>query len=148
MSLDVLLVDDSAVMRKMLKRTLTMTGLHLGRVDEARDGQDGLEKLQGATYHLALVDVNMPRMNGIELLDAMSADETLSDTPVIVVSSEASEKRTAEFAQRGVGFIRKPFSPEMLVEAVIAALSGGALVDDGGEYEVGPGAMGDDGPDF
>ncbi|MEO0325871.1 MAG: response regulator [Myxococcota bacterium] len=125
MSLDVLVVDDSPVMRRMVRRNLDLTGFELGEVREAKNGRDALDKLTEASVDLALVDVNMPVMNGIELIHAMKADENLSAVPVVVVSSEASAQRREQFDALGVGYVRKPFTPEDLVEAVIGALSGG-----------------------
>ncbi|MEM1416719.1 MAG: response regulator [Myxococcota bacterium] len=141
MSLDVLVVDDSPVMRRMVKRNLDLTGFELGKVREAKNGRDALDKLSEGVVDLALVDVNMPVMNGIELIKAMKNDARLQAVPVVVVSSEASNQRTAEFADMGVGYVRKPFTPEELVEAIIGALSGG-------DHGATGSALAGSGPDF
>ena len=141
MSLDVLVVDDSPVMRRMVRRNLDLTGFELGEVREAKNGRDALDQLGEACVDLALVDVNMPVMNGIELIHAMKADARRCSVPVVVVSSEASAQRREEFTALGVGYVRKPFTPEDLVEAVIGALTGG---EDGTARP----AMAGSGPDF
>lgn len=122
MSLDVLVVDDSAMMRMVIGRALRMTGLPIGRIDEAADGMEALIRMRVGRFDLAMVDINMPTMDGMALLEAIRADDDLAGTPIIVVSTEASEARLAQLRARGVLFVRKPFDPEKLLDAVVGAL--------------------------
>ncbi len=124
MSLNVLVVDDSSMMRQVIIRALRMIGLPIVRIGEAVDGAEGLIALRGGGFDLALVDVNMPRMNGLALIDAAAQDQTLAHTPFIVVSTEASESRLADLQARGIRFIQKPFEPERLFDAVLAVIGG------------------------
>ncbi|MEW6746034.1 MAG: response regulator [Planctomycetota bacterium] len=123
MGLNILIVDDSATMRAMIKHTLDMSGVPLGEVHEAGSGQEGLDLLAAAWIDLALIDINMPGMNGVELIDRLRADPEFSHIPVVVVSAETSETRIGTLKERGVTVIHKPFTPE-LVREVLARLLG------------------------
>lgn len=118
MGLNVLVVDDSAVMRQLIRRTLLMTGLSLERVEEACDGAVALEVLGRARFDLALVDINMPVMDGEELIDRIRAEPRTKDMPVLVVSTESGETRLARLTPKVDGFVHKPFTPELLCEQI------------------------------
>jgi two-component system, chemotaxis family, chemotaxis protein CheY len=124
MSLNVLVIDDSATMRRMIGRALQMTGLPIGRIEEAGDGAAGLSALRARPFDLALVDINMPHMDGLSMIDAASRDTQVSSVPMVVVSTEASEARLAELERRGIPLVRKPFDPERLLDAVLGAIGG------------------------
>jgi two-component system chemotaxis response regulator CheY len=119
MPLNVLIVDDSAVMRAMILRTLRVSGLPLGQVTEAGDGAEALERLREAPTDLVLLDINMPVMTGEEVLERVRADATLADLKIIVVSTEGSETRIERLASRHVAFVHKPFTPETLRDTVL-----------------------------
>ncbi len=125
MALRVLVVDDSAVMRSMVVKVLHMTGLPIVEIREAENGQAGLDALELGGIDLALVDINMPVMDGLTMLDNVRANPKLASLPVVVVSTEGSDKRIKELKEKGASFIRKPFAPEALVDAVISAIGGG-----------------------
>lgn len=118
MAYNVLVVDDSRIMRDMVSRSVSLSGLELGRVDTAGDGQQALAKLRSAWFDLVLLDVNMPVMTGEQVLVALRADVALRDTLVVVVSTESSLPRIARLKALGAGFVHKPFKPEELVTAV------------------------------
>jgi len=122
-ALNVLVVDDSAVMRAMIVRTLKMSGLAIGEVHEAADGREGLEALDRHWIDLVLVDINMPVMNGEEMIAAVRARAEWADLPIIVVSTEGSRTRIDRLQRQGSRFIHKPFSPERVRE-VIAEMTG------------------------
>ncbi len=122
MSLNVIVVDDSATMRMVIGRALRMIGLPIGRIDEAPDGSAALIALRAHPFDLAMIDINMPKMDGLALIDAVSKDATLAHVPIVVVSTEASEARLAALNERGIRFVRKPFDPEQLLDAVVAAI--------------------------
>jgi two-component system chemotaxis response regulator CheY len=124
MVLNVIVVDDSAMMRLVIGRALRMLGLPIGRIDEAGDGVAALAVLRARPFDLAIIDINMPNMNGLELIDALATDEQLARVPIVVVSTEASKLQLAEFRDDGIRFVRKPFDPERLLEAIVGALGG------------------------
>lgn len=118
MGLKVLIVDDSAVMRHLIARALRMTGLQIDFVGEAGDGVAALIALNDALFDLALVDINMPGMDGEELINRMRRDARYKDTPVLVVSTESGETRLARLAPKVNGFVHKPFTPEQLYDQI------------------------------
>ncbi len=115
MPLDVLIVDDSAAIRKILQRVLRQADVDVGQVYEAGDGLEALETLKKHKVHLVLADVNMPNMNGIQLLAQIKANAEWASLPVIMVTTEGSQSKVMEAAQLGAaGYIRKPFSAEQI----------------------------------
>ncbi len=118
MSMTILIVDDSGVMRAMILKTIRMSGLPLGTVLQAANGQEGLAVLRANRVDLLLVDINMPVMNGEEMIEQMQADPHLRAVPTIVISTEGSEKRIERLKGKGVRFVHKPFSPEMIRDTV------------------------------
>jgi two-component system chemotaxis response regulator CheY len=118
MSLNVLVVDDSSVMRSIITKTLRISGLPIGDVYQASNGLEGLDVLKNNWIDVALIDINMPEMNGIEMIDAIRRDEETASLPILVVSTESSETQIEALRRKGVEFIHKPFAPEILREAV------------------------------
>ncbi len=121
MAFNVLVVDDSAVMRAMVIRTLKMSGLPLGEIHQAGDGVQALGVLNANWVDLALVDINMPIMNGEELIDRIRDTPELRDLAIIVVSTESSQTRINKVRKQGARFVHKPFTPEKIREQVVAA---------------------------
>ncbi len=125
MTLRVLIVDDSPVMRSFIKRVLTVSGLETGPLLEASNGKQALDVLRHQSVDLVLSDINMPEMNGEELLRTLQADEALRKTPVVVVSTDARLDRVDQMMSLGAaGYITKPFTPEGLrseLERVLGA---------------------------
>ena len=119
MALNVLVVDDSSVMRSIVIRTLRMSGLQLNEIHQAENGRQALEELGNHWIDLILVDLNMPVMNGIEMIESVRQTAELADLPIIVVSTESSTTRIDMLMQKGALFVHKPFSAETLREAVI-----------------------------
>ncbi|MCC6928877.1 MAG: response regulator [Gemmatimonadaceae bacterium] len=122
MAINVLVVDDSAVMRSMLIRTLRLSGLPLTSVYQAGNGAEALATLAAHEVDLALVDINMPVMNGEQLIDQVRADARLAGVAIVVVSTEGSETRIAALKARGASFIHKPFTPEQVRTTVLRVL--------------------------
>lgn len=113
--MSVLIVDDSPLMRSFIRRILTVSGVRTKDVLEAGDGQDALDLMDKSPVDLVLSDINMPRMNGSEMLKRMSATPSMRTIPVIVVSTDATRQRMDTMQQMGAqGYIRKPFQPEAL----------------------------------
>jgi two-component system, chemotaxis family, chemotaxis protein CheY len=122
-SLNVLVADDSAVMRAMIIRILRLTGLSIGRIYEASNGQEAISALDATPVDLALVDINMPIMNGEEMIDRIRKNQATADLPIIVVSTESNIERVDRIRQRKVEFVHKPFTPEVL-QRVLVQLTG------------------------
>ena len=115
MSQDVLIVDDSATMRRMVERAIAMAALDVGQVYEAATGIEALAQLAEHEVAVIVLDINMPTMNGIQLLTRMKQNQRLKDIPIVVASTEGSEERIVQMAKLGAfGYVRKPFRPEQL----------------------------------
>jgi len=126
MPYNILIVDDSDTVRAVIAKTLSMAGLDLGEVHTAANGQEGLDLLREHWVDLVLTDINMPVMNGVEMIERMEADDALSQVPVVVVSTEGSTRRMDELKAKGVrAYLRKPFTPEKLKETIEELLGGG-----------------------
>jgi len=120
---DILIVDDSKTIRSMVKRTVRMIGLDVGDLYEAANGIEALAKLREHEVAVMLVDINMPKMNGIQLLKRMKENDKLKDIPIVIASTEGSQKRIDQLRELGVaGYVRKPFQPEQLREVLIPLL--------------------------
>ena len=118
MAINVLVVDDSTVVRTMILKTLRACGYDLGEAYQAANGQLGLEELSQHWIDLAFVDINMPVMNGEEMINKVRENPVWADLPIIVVSTEGSETRIERLQQKGAYFVHKPFSPEAVREVV------------------------------
>lgn len=117
--LRVLIVDDSAVMRKIVERSLREAGLDLSEVHQASNGLEGLVEIRKGSVDLILSDINMPSMDGIEFLRKLGGEKNANGVPVIMITTEGSESRVVEALSVGAkGYIRKPFSPEQVQEQV------------------------------
>jgi two-component system, chemotaxis family, chemotaxis protein CheY len=117
--LKVLVVDDSAVMRKMVVKSLSIAGLPVEQIFEAPGGHEALAILNEQWVDIVLCDVNMPNMSGVELVERMAKDGLTAKIPVVMVTTERSEVRIAQLKQLGVtAYLNKPFRPEALAEAV------------------------------
>lgn len=140
MSFNILVVDDSAVMRAMIIRILRLTGLSLGEVYEAPNGREGLRVLDEKWVDLALIDINMPVMNGEEMIDNVRSNQTTADLPIIVVSTESNMERVESIRKKKVEFVHKPFTPEMLRKTVLqlTGVSNEQLSREDSLSEVGP----------
>jgi two-component system chemotaxis response regulator CheY len=118
MALNVLVVDDSAVMRAMIIKTLRLSGMPFNELYQASNGAEALQMLAQHWIDLALLDINMPVMNGEEMLIQVRQSPETADLAVIVVSTEGSDTRIAALRQLGAEFIHKPFTPEELRETI------------------------------
>ena len=117
--IDVLIVDDSSVMRKIVERALRQADLELDVVYEAGNGAEGLDLLSSRTVQLVLSDINLPSMDGLEFLRQMRGRNLAAGVPVVMITTESSEEHVKQAIQAGAqGFIRKPFTPEQVKERV------------------------------
>jgi two-component system, chemotaxis family, chemotaxis protein CheY len=121
--LDVLIVDDSAAIRKILQRVLRQTEIPIGTVHEAGDGLEALEALRKQTIGLVLSDINMPNMDGLEFLTKMRAEEVWRSIPVLMVSTEGTQAKVLEALEAGAsGYVRKPFTAEQIKEKLVGLI--------------------------
>jgi len=117
MSKTLMIVDDSATMRKIIMRTLQTAGLDISQTEEAGNGNEALEKLNAGAVDIMLCDVNMPEMSGPELVQKVRELPACANTKIIMVSTESSEELINDVLGKGAnGFISKPFTPEKFQE--------------------------------
>lgn len=115
MSYRVLVVDDSPVMRRFIHRVMDMSGFDCERCLEAGDGGEALRVLDREWVDVILTDINMPGMNGEELVAEIERNDHLRAIPVLVVSTDATEQRIRRLLALGArGYVTKPFLPETL----------------------------------
>jgi two-component system, chemotaxis family, chemotaxis protein CheY len=123
-SVRTLIVDDSSVMRKIVERVLRQAGIPLGQVMEAANGSQALDIIRQQTVDLVLADVNMPVMDGLELVRQLHDLEQARAVPVLMISNEGSESRVREAIACGArGYVRKPFTPEQMKRQVLPLLA-------------------------
>ena len=124
MALNILVVDDSSVMRAIIIKTLRLSKLPLGKILEAANGQEALKVVNDNWIDLALVDINMPVMDGEEMINRLRENPETADLPVIIVSTEGCETRKEKLMEKKAGFVHKPFTPETLRFAILKTLGG------------------------
>ena len=119
-----LLVDDEDVVRRVVKRSLKHLGY--GEADEAESAEEGLKRLQGASYALLITDIHMRAMNGIELIKKIRTMPGLQFVPILVVTTESQQsKRDEARAAKATGWLVKPVQPDDLVRVVKQILPNG-----------------------
>jgi two-component system chemotaxis response regulator CheY len=112
-----LIVDDFSTMRRIVRSLLKEMGYH--NADEAEDGLAAMAKLRSQSFDFVVSDINMPNMNGFELLQAIKADDGLKHLPVLMVTAEARKEDIVQAAQSGAaGYIVKPFTKATLEEKI------------------------------
>ncbi len=140
MSYNVLIVDDSRSMRKVIHKALVISGFDLGEWWEAQNGREALQVLEDNWVDLVLCDFHMPVMNGMDFLKAVKSVDRFRDLPVVFITTESNQDRLGELMDLGAsGYLRKPFHPEQICRYL-----GGIMGDDNGSRMAGT----DDGCDF
>lgn len=115
MAFNILVVDDSKTIRAIIIKILGLISLEIDQIYEAANGNEGLDCLKQNRVDLVLSDLNMPIMNGVEMISRMNQDSSLKEIPVIVISTDGSTKRIEELKKAGIReYIRKPFTPESI----------------------------------
>ncbi len=123
MEVDILVVDDSAAIRKILQRVLRQAGIRVRSALEASDGLEALALLKRRRVNIIFTDLNMPKMDGFRFLTALKSAEQWHQIPVLVVTTEGSEAMVGEAIRLGAaGYIQKPFTPEQVKEKVTGVL--------------------------
>jgi two-component system chemotaxis response regulator CheY len=119
MKMNVLIVEDELPMRILIKKVLYESKIRIGEIFEAENGEEGLKKFSENRVDLLLVDIYMPLMDGIEMLEHLHADSEEKEIPVVVVSTESDEDRIDAIVKRGIGFVHKPFTKRLLEEEIL-----------------------------
>ena len=123
MDSDVLVVDDSAAIRKILTRVLRQTGMAIQTIHEAGDGQEALAVMALHRVDLVLSDINMPKMDGLQLLASLKASPQWQNIPVVMITTEGGETKVAEAVKLGAaGYVRKPFTADQIKEKLVGIL--------------------------
>lgn len=113
----ILIVDDFTTLRMSLRSVLEQLGY--SKIDEAEDGQEAVGKLKEKDYDLIISDIDMPVMNGFELLDYVKKDDSLKNIPVIFITAEAEREKIVESIKAGLdAYITKPFSISTLQQKI------------------------------
>ena len=113
-----LIVDDFSTMRRIVRNLLKEIGY--ANAEEAEDGAVALNMLKSSRYDFVVSDINMPNMNGFDLLKAIKAEDSLKHLPVLMVTAEARKEDIVLAAQSGAaGYIVKPFTKVTLEEKVL-----------------------------
>ena len=121
LSMPVLVVDDYQTMIRIIRNLLTQLGFK--NIEEAKDGRQALEKMNGAKFGLVISDWNMEPMTGFELLQQVRASETLKATPFIMITAESKTENVIAAKKAGVNnYIVKPFNAETLKGKIKAVL--------------------------
>lgn len=121
----ILIVDDSATTRAFLKRAISLAGVE-ATLQEAPHGKAALTLLASGGIDLVMTDLHMPEMGGEELVRALRANPATASMPVLVISADPSTDRGEQLRAIGVaGFVRKPFTPESIRDALAGVLAPG-----------------------
>jgi len=132
MSFNVLIVDDSNSIRAVIKKIVLLSGFQMDNCLEAGNGREALELLADNWVDVIISDINMPEVNGLELLEQLAKNEILKGIPVIMITTEGSDQRMQEaFARGAKGFIKKPFLPEEIKKVLYDVIG----VGKDGQYE-------------
>jgi two-component system chemotaxis response regulator CheY len=124
MGKSLMIVDDSATMRKIIMRTVRMSGLEFDRTEEAGSGVEALQKLESGPVDVILCDINMPEMNGTELVKKARELASCSGTKIVMVSTESAQDLIDQVMSDGAdGYITKPFTPEKFQEKLAPLLN-------------------------
>ncbi len=115
----VLVVDDSAVMRKIIKKNIKDAGLVVDEFADAGDGKQALDVVSHDNIDLILVDWNMPNMSGLEFIKTLSSLGLPKKIPIVMVTTEGSDSKKAEAKESGAdGYLTKPFTADQIRDAL------------------------------
>ena len=127
MNAKILIVDDSRMIRSVLKRSLSLVGVDPGCVTEAENGKEALDLVQDGDFDVVLTDIHMPEMTGVEFIVEARKQPRFANLPIAVISSEHTAERKIQLGQVGVKhFIQKPFTPEDIKRVLVDYLKNAA----------------------
>jgi two-component system chemotaxis response regulator CheY len=126
MAFNILIVDDSPAMRRVVRRVVDISGANVGTLLEAGNGLEALALLRDEWVDLIMTDINMPGMDGEQLLLEIRKDPVLASVPVLIVSTDRSDGRVKQMMSLGAdGYLSKPFLPATLSTEIHRLLGGG-----------------------
>lgn len=124
MAINVLIVDDSSTMRKIVLRNLKQTGADIGEVFQAGDGREALSVLSENTVHLILSDWNMPNMDGLGLVRAVRSDPANAAIRIVMITTEGADGKVDEALSSGAnGYVNKPFTADDLEKELVPVMA-------------------------
>jgi two-component system chemotaxis response regulator CheY len=119
----VLIADDSEMTRLIIRRNFELSGLECDMLEDADNGVQAWALLQEKDFDLAILDISMPGLTGLQVLQKMHDHQMLNHTNILIISSHRNEKTIEEFLHMGAkGFLPKPFTPEEMIAAVKVAV--------------------------
>ena len=125
MAYNVLVVDDSSSIRAIVKKIIKMSGFAVAEFKDAADGVEALSVLNSQPVDVVLTDINMPNMDGMTLITEMKQNPALAAIPVVVVSTEGSERKINDaMAMGAVGYVKKPFVAKDIKQTLDAIMMG------------------------
>ncbi|MCX7822277.1 MAG: response regulator [Syntrophobacterales bacterium] len=117
MAYNILIVDDSNSMRKVIRKVLQISGFKVGEIFEASNGEEALKVLNSKWVDIILSDIHMPVMDGYQFLSELRRREEFKDIPVVLITTEGDENKLQKAMSMGAqGYIRKPFEPDQIRE--------------------------------
>jgi len=123
MGIRVLIVDDSSTIRRIISRCLDRADVGVTQVFEASDGREALDLLATRTVDVVLTDINMPNMDGLELLGEIKRSQQWAAIPVLIITSDSGADSVVDAATKGAaGYIKKPFTPHQLRSQFVPVL--------------------------
>ncbi|MEM8712361.1 MAG: response regulator [Planctomycetota bacterium] len=122
-NVQVLIVDDSKIVRKAIRKAVNQAGVDDSGIREAEHGQDALERLDEFLPDIVFLDINMPVMNGEEFMEVIDGDRRIDEFSVVIVSTEMNAKRLLKLAKLGAkSRLHKPFAPERIREVMLETI--------------------------
>ncbi|NLG34832.1 MAG: response regulator [Lentisphaerae bacterium] len=123
MAYNILIVDDSKIVRTVIERAIHLSGVEIGKILQAANGQEALDHLGSAWVDIVFADINMPVMDGVEMVEEMDRRGLVRDIPVVIVSTDRSEMRMQQLKAHGVKeYLNKPFTPEAIRDILATCL--------------------------
>jgi two-component system, chemotaxis family, chemotaxis protein CheY len=115
MPCNILIVDDSMIVRTVIQRAIKLSGADVGEIYQAANGQEALDKMAVSHVDIMFADINMPVMDGVEMVEQMAQRGWVPEIPVVIVSTDRSEVRMQQLKAHGVReYLNKPFTPESI----------------------------------
>ena len=123
MAYNILIVDDSKIVRSVIQRAVELSGADVGVIYQAGNGQEALDMMGKEWIDILFADINMPVMDGVQMVEEMARRGLVRDIPVVIVSTDRSEVRMQQLKEHGVReYLNKPFTPESIRDILNACL--------------------------
>jgi two-component system, chemotaxis family, chemotaxis protein CheY len=123
MAYNILIVDDSKIVRSVIQRAIELSGAEVGKIYQAGNGQEALDTMEAEWIDILFADINMPVMDGVQMVEEMAKRGLVRDIPVVIVSTDRSEVRMQQLKNHGVReYLNKPFTPESIRDILTTCL--------------------------